>query len=222
VSSRPTQFDREQREVEFSRALAFSDGVFAFAVTLLVTTLDVPRLSGPDQEHQLWEALKDLQPSFLGYAISFAAIGLMWLQHHRLFSRIRRIDATVLWLNLVSLAFVVLIPFTTELMGTYSGLPLAVSVYALNFALAITAYSLLWWYCVRHDMLDAPLTPQALRIELISRGWIIGGFLLSIPIAFASTGFAKYFWAIIGFTQWRLETFLTRRAERRAGDASAG
>jgi uncharacterized membrane protein len=212
VSSRPSEFDREERQVEFARALAFSDGVFAFAVTLLVTTLDVPRLSGPNLDRQLWNALRDLEPNFVAYGISFAAIGLMWLQHHRLFSRIRRIDMVVLWLNLLSLAFVVLIPFTTEVMGKYAGQPVAVCLYALNFALAITAYSVLWWYCVRHDMLDEHLTAQQLRIEVISRAWIIGGFLLSMPIAFLSAGFAKYFWAITSFTQWRLEAFLTRRA----------
>jgi uncharacterized membrane protein len=176
-----------------------------------VTTLDVPDLSGPDQNQQLWQALKDLEPNFLSYGISFAAIGLMWLQHHRLFSRIRRIDASVLWLNLLSLAFVVLIPFATEILGKYENLPVAVSAYSLNFALAIAAYSLLWWYCVRHEMLDEQLTAGQRRIELISRGWIIGGFLLAIPIAFWSTGFAKYFWAITGLTQWRVEVFLTKR-----------
>jgi uncharacterized membrane protein len=212
VSSRPSEFDREEREVEFSRALAFSDGVFAFAVTLLVTTLDVPHLSGPDLDHQLWQALKDLGPNFFSYGISFAVIGLMWLQHHRLFSRIRRIDTTVLWLNLLSLAFVVLIPFTTEILGTYEDVPLGVSIYALNIALAAGAYSLLWWSAMRHDMLGERLTPAQMRIEVISRGWIVAGFLLSIPIAFVDTSFAKLFWAITAISQDQVERYLTRRA----------
>jgi uncharacterized membrane protein len=214
VNRRPSEFDRDQREIEFGRALAFSDGVFAFAVTLLVTTLDVPDLRGPDLDRQLWHALQDLEPNFLSYGISFAAIGLMWLQHHRLFSRIRRIDGAVLWLNLVSLAFIVLMPFTTEILGRYDQVPLAVCVYALNFALAITAYSVLWWYCVRRDMLDEHLTPAQLRIEVISRAWIVGGFLLSMPIAFVDTQWATWFWAITGLTQWRLEVVLSRRLAR--------
>jgi uncharacterized membrane protein len=210
VSTGPTQFDRDEREVEFSRALAFSDGVFAFAVTLLVTTLDVPNLSGPDLEQQLWRALKDLAPGFLSYGISFAVIGLMWMHHHRLFSRIRRIDGTVLWLNLLSLAFVVLIPFVTEILGTYSSEPVAVCVYALDLALAMTTYSLLWWYCSRRDMLGEHLTPRQLRIEVISRAWIVGGFLLSMPIAFVDTGFAKWVWAITGFSQEGVTRLLAR------------
>jgi uncharacterized membrane protein len=212
VSTRPTQFDREEREVEFSRALAFSDGVFAFAVTLLVTGLDIPKdLHGPDLNHQLWEAIRGLGPNFLSYGISFAVIGLMWLHHHRLLSRFRALDATALWLNLLSLSFIVLMPFSTNVLGEYGETPVAVAVYALNIAAATSAYTLLWYYGLRRGMLGEALTPRGVRVELLSRGMIVGGFLLSIPIAYVDTTFAKWFWLISGFVQARVQGRLVKR-----------
>lgn len=214
MSTAPGRFDRDEREVEFSRALAFSDGVFAFAVTLLVTGLDVPKgLHGPDLEHQLWEALKDLSPNFVSYGISFAVIGLMWLHHHRLFSRFRALDTTALWLNLVSLAFIVLIPFSTNVLGEYGDEAVGVSLYALNIAAATAAYTVLWLYGLHRGMLGETLTRRQIRLELLSRSMILSGFLLSIPIAFVSTGFAKWFWAIAAIVQARVQSLLVKRGD---------
>jgi uncharacterized membrane protein len=218
VSRPPTQFDREQREVEFSRALAFSDGVFGVAITLLITTIDVTDVSGPDLESKLWSALRDLDNSLLSYFISFAVIGLMWMHHHRLFSRIHRLDTGALWLNLLSLAFIVLMPFTTELMGRYNDEPVAVASYALNIALAVVAYTLLWWYCAAHDMLGEHLSPAQIRFELGMRLLVAVGFLVSIPVAWLSTQWAQITWAIFGFGQWRLAEWLTRTGRAPVSD----
>lgn len=211
-------FDREEREVEFSRALAFSDGVFGVAITLLITTIDVPDVHGPDLNTKLWNALQDLDSSFVSYFISFAVIGLMWMHHHRLFGRIQRIDSAVLWLNLLSLAFVVLMPFTTDLMGTYNQQPVAVATYALNIALAIFAYTLLWWHCATRDMLGEHLTRAQIREELATRSAAGCGFLVSMPIAWLSPMWAQISWAVFGFGQWRVSRWLERTGRTPVGD----
>ncbi len=214
----PKQFDREEREVEFSRALAFSDGVFGVAITLLITTIDVPRVAGPDLESKLVDALKALDDSILSYFISFAVIGLMWMHHHRLFSRIHRIDTAALWLNLLSLSFIVLMPFTTELMGDYGDEPVSVALYALNIALAVIAYTLLWWYCARRDMLGEHLTAAQIRYELVTRLFVAGGFLVSMPIAFASTRLAQWSWLLFGVAQGSISGWLERTGRTPKGD----
>jgi uncharacterized membrane protein len=209
--SRPArQFDREEREVEFSRALAFSDGVFGVAITLLITTIDVPHVTGPDVESKLTDALKQLDGSFVSYFISFAVIGLMWMHHHRLFSRIRRLDSGALWLNLLSLAFIVLMPFTTELMGDYGDQPIAISLYAFNIALAVAAYTMLWWYCAARDMLGEHLTRAQIRYELVTRLFISIGFLISIPIAYADPRLAQWSWLVFGVGQGMISAWLER------------
>jgi uncharacterized membrane protein len=192
----PTDFDRQEREVEFTRALSFSDGVFAFAITLLVTTIDMPNLSGGDSDDAFLQQLDDLAPFFASYFLSFAVVGLLWLRHHRLFSRIHLLDQRALVINLVLLSFVVLMPFSTEVMARYGDLALGVSTYALNLAIAGGAYTWLWWYCARAGMLGHE-SPDEMRIELGTRLSISGGFLLSIPIAFVDTRAAQFSWILI-------------------------
>jgi uncharacterized membrane protein len=218
VSTSPQGFDREEREIEFSRALAFSDGVFGVAITLLITTIDVPHVTGPDLESKLVDALQALDDSVISYFISFAVIGLMWMHHHRLFSRIRRLDSAALWLNLLSLAFIVLMPFSTELMGDYGDQAVAISVYALNIALAVVSYTLLWWYCAARDMLGEHLTPAQVRYELATRLLIAVGFLVSIPIAFASPRLAQWSWLVFGVGQGMISAWLERTGRAPTAD----
>lgn len=218
MSTSSQGFDREEREIEFGRALAFSDGVFGVAITLLITTIDVPHVTGPDLESKLVDALRALDDSVLSYFISFAVIGLMWMHHHRLFSRIRRLDTAALWLNLLSLAFIVLMPFTTELMGDYGDEPISIALYALNIALAVVSYTLLWWYCAARDMLGEHLTPAQIRYELVGRLFVAVGFLVSIPIAYASPRLAQWSWLVFGVSQGMISGWLERTGRAPTSD----
>jgi len=105
----------EDRE-ETSRIEAFSDGVFAIAITLLVLTLQVPDVHGG-----LWHALLDEWPQFAGYLTSFAIIGIMWVNHHSMFRMIVRSDRILLFLNLLLLLWTALLPFPTNLIARYLG-----------------------------------------------------------------------------------------------------
>jgi uncharacterized membrane protein len=105
----PAEGVRSQ-EREVARIAAFSDGVFAIAITLLALQLEIPFGDRVD----VWAGLRDLWPSFLSFAISFAVIGAYWIAHHRLFSLVERYDRRLLWLNLLALFFIVLMPFTTR------------------------------------------------------------------------------------------------------------
>jgi uncharacterized membrane protein len=133
-------------EKESGRVEAFSDGVFAIAITLLVLELKVPHAGGAGG---LAAALADQWPSYAALLISFATIGIMWLNHHRLFTLIRRVDTPVLLLNLWLLLGVAIVPFPTALIAGYlghDGERLAAVVYAgngLNIALAFWG---LWMY----------------------------------------------------------------------------
>jgi len=218
VSTSPQGFDREEREIEFGRALAFSDGVFGVAITLLITTIDVPHVEGPDLQSKLVDALQALDDSVISYFISFAVIGLMWMHHHRLFSRIRRLDTAALWLNLLSLSFIVLMPFTTELMGDYGDESISIALYALNIALAVVSYTLLWWYCAARDMLGEHLTQAQIRYELVTRLFVAVGFLVSIPIAYASPRLAQWSWLVFGVAQGMTSSWLERTGRAPTAD----
>jgi uncharacterized membrane protein len=122
---------REENEVEFSRIVAFSDGVFAIAITLLVLNLSVPEhIADDDLSTALWEQRQDL----FAYALSFAVIGRFWIVHHRFFGEVTGFDGRLLALNLFYLAWIVLIPFSSQVLGDHGGDTGAIVVYAANLA----------------------------------------------------------------------------------------
>ena len=100
-------------EWDSSRTESFSDGVFAFAITLLVLDLAVSK----SQFHHLWRALADQWPSYMGYATSFLTVGGIWLVHQAMFRRLRYVNKLLMEINLVLLMAVAFLPFPTKLMA---------------------------------------------------------------------------------------------------------
>ncbi len=144
-------------EKETSRLEAFSDGVFAVAITLLILNLKLP--AGLLSDGDLWRALRDEWPAFLAYVISFLTIGVMWLNHHRLFIHIRRIDTALLFINLFLLLIIVFIPFPTALLAEYISLPTqhaAALFYTGTCLLMACGFNGLWFYASYNHRLLAP------------------------------------------------------------------
>ena len=131
---------------ETQRIEAFSDGVFAIAITLLVLELKVP---GVDEDAALGAMLVAQWPHYIALLTSFATIGIMWLNHHRLFRLIRRVDHTLLVLNALLLLGVTVVPFPTALIATHLGHPggrVAAAVYSGTFVFVAIAFNALWRY----------------------------------------------------------------------------
>ena len=143
-----------------NRLEAFSDGVIAVAVTLLVLDIKVPP-EGSDQS--LLHALLHNWPHYAAYVVSFLTIGIIWINHHAMISRLARADHSILILNLLLLMSIVLLPFATELMAAYlrasSGQTLAAGLYAGAFLLMSLVFSAL----NRHILLNRA---HMLRVEL--------------------------------------------------------
>ena len=139
---------------ETARIEAFSDGVFAIAITLLVLDLKVPR-SLP-QGSSLAEALIAQWPTFGAYLTSFATIGIMWINHHYLFTVIRRSDHNLLILNLLLLLMVTFIPYPTSLLAEYFNHPgerLAAVLYSGSFLVIALLFYVLWKYASKDNRL---------------------------------------------------------------------
>ncbi len=126
-----------------NRLESFSDGVIAVAITLLVLDIHVPEGQGETLLH----ALLRNWPHYAAYVVSFMTIGIIWINHHAMISRLARADRSILILNLLLLMSIVLLPFATELMAAYlrdpSGQSLAAAVYAGSFLLMSVAFSVL-------------------------------------------------------------------------------
>jgi uncharacterized membrane protein len=144
-----------------SRLEAFSDGVMAVAITLLVFNLKIPDLATTN----LADDLGSHWPSYLAYLISFVTIGIMWVNHHTLFDKVAQVDRTLLFTNLALLLGVATLPFTTALAATWllssHGRETAVLVYCITLFAISSVFTLLWWYLLRHEHL---LEQQHLKV----------------------------------------------------------
>ena len=123
-----------------NRLESFSDGVIAVAITLLVLNIGVP---GNDTGHSLVHDLGQQWPQYVAYAISFLTIGIIWINHHAMISRLREADHTILILNLLLLMTIGILPFATDLVATHRGKPLAAAIYSGCFMLMAIAFSAL-------------------------------------------------------------------------------
>jgi uncharacterized membrane protein len=183
---------RAENEVEFSRIVAFSDGVFAIAITLLVLNLQIgPGLS----EAQVDDALWDQRDNLIAFAISFAVIGRFWVVHHRFFAEVEAFDGRLMGLNLLYLAWIVLIPFSSQVLGDYGGTTPAVVLYSVNLA-GVVLIGLLMAVKARGSGLTA--TEESVHRETrVRSGYIAGVFLLSVPLAFVIPSLAPYLWLVL-------------------------
>jgi len=147
--------------MDTGRLEAFSDGVFAVAITLLALDLAI---AGPGHGHpSLGSQLADHWPSFAAYVVSFATIGIIWVNHHTLFRNFSEIDRTMLFLNLLLLFFVVTIPFATSTIAAYlrgggKDASLAAAIFEGVFEGMSIAFALLLWWAIRHEHLKVALS----------------------------------------------------------------
>lgn len=154
-----------------SRLEAFSDGVIAVAITLLVLNIDVPPLAHGES---LARALGHQWPAYAAYVVSFLTIGIIWINHHVMIGRLRETDRMILFLNLLLLMSIAILPFATRLMATYlrhsSGQHLAAGVYSGAFFLMAVTFATLNAHVllVKHPMLRQPL-PLELRRRILAR-----------------------------------------------------
>lgn len=167
-----------------SRVEAFSDGVFAIAITLLVLTI-----AQPANYRNLTHELLTRWPSLAAYVVSFAIIGIMWLNHHSLFSSFERIDRGLFYLNLLLLLTITFLPYPTGVLGEAlakgHGTEPAAVFYAITMALNAYAWTALWLYASYHRRLlhaSFPEEERALATMLFSVGVVL--YTLAIGVAF--------------------------------------
>ncbi len=168
-------------QTETSRIEAFSDGMFAIAITLLILEVKVPV---PAEGH-LAQGLLKQWPSYLAFFLSFVYIGVMWMNHHRMFTHIQRSNDTLLVLNLLLLLGVTAVPFPTAVLaanlGTADQKTAAVFYNAVFIVIAIF-FNVLWRYAVSHQLLDKNMSASAASI---SRQYAVGPLMYIVCLALA-------------------------------------
>ena len=175
--------------MDSARLEAFSDGVFAVAITLLALSLVVP---GPGHgAESLGDKFVDAWPSFAGYVVSFLTIGIIWVNHHTLFKNFVGVDRPALFINLLLLFFVVAIPFATKTVADYlapggSNASVAVALFEGVFEGMSLAFGVMFWWSIRHEHLKVRLTAAAARRATIRFGIGNVAYVAAIGVAFVS------------------------------------
>jgi len=200
---------RDEWGIEFSRIVAFSDGVFAIAITLLVLQIDIP-------EHlpagsTLLDELLNQDGDFIAYGISFAVLGKLWLAHHRFFAAVERFDSVLMGLNLLYLAWIVLVPFTSEVLGDHGDNSTGVILYAISLAAVSITFQVQIEYAYRNGLIRPQLRELERRYAGPANFLVAAVFVLSIPVALVSPLVATLMWPIIFFTGRPLADRIARR-----------
>lgn len=176
-------------EMTTSRLEAFSDGVIAIIVTIMVLELRSP--SPPT-----WPALLRGAPIFLSYGLSFLVVAIMWVNHHHLIHAVREVTARLLWSNLNLLFWMSLVPFVTEFLGKNYHLPMAVALYGIDLALCGSSFYLLRSELVRQSRHDANLIEYHASVQrknLLSAGL----YFLAAPLAYVSIYLSFFVFVLI-------------------------
>ena len=128
-----------------NRLEAFSDGMFAIIITLLILELKVPHLE-TNSAHDFFQSLKELVPKFLSFIFTFFLLSIFWVNHHSILHKIEKVDTSLLWLNILFLFFSSLFPFIAAFIGDYPMNPFVVALYPLNMLFAGLVLRKFWKY----------------------------------------------------------------------------
>src|SRR5436305_2732436 len=206
----PRRYKRGGPDLEFNRFAGLSDGVFAIAMTLLVVTIGEPTVSAA----RISSHIEGLLPQIFAFFLSFAVIGRYWLAHHQFMSLLTSISERLLWSNLVYLALIAFLPFTTGLFGDYNAVGEVVAIYALNVAAISFLEVVMFAVAHRGGNFEKPLPQDVYRYAAMESSVPVVVFMVSIPLAFVSHYAAYACWASLLV----LEPIVARR---RPADADA-
>ena len=176
---------------DLGRIVAFTDGVMAVAITLLVLNVEVPDLRA---DQSLGDALvDDILPSLGAYALAFALVGRFWVIHHNLFEKLRSFDRTLMTLNLIFLALIALMPFSAQLYDVYTSRPAAAAVLGATLGLVALMNGAMTAHVLRRGFVHEDRREETEPSLTVGFG-LTTVFLISVPAAFLSVHIAEALW----------------------------
>ena len=199
-------------EKETTRIEAFSDGVFAIAITLLVLDLKVPDFEGAITQNQLMNYLRVQWPSYTAFSVSFFSIFIMWVNHHKIFKQIYKRNTAIMFANGLLLFLATSMSYTTALLSRYFNSPashLVTAIYSGLFVLINLSFNLLW-HVASHDaqLLRPELTPM--HIKAIRQSYLYAlpvhsaAFILSFISPVAAIALCLLLWTFWAFYSKKL------------------
>jgi uncharacterized membrane protein len=184
--------------IDGDRITAFSDSVFAFAATLLVLKIELPKVPASLLETNFTQELMRIAPAYGANFISFLIIAYYWRVHHTLFILIKKYDNILIWLNMLTLIFVSFLPFPIDLFGEYPSVVPVMIFYAGSITVVGVLLVIMWIYSShRHRLIDSGLSKEAIRYYTLNLAIAPFVFLCSIPLSYYSHVVGKISWVFV-------------------------
>jgi uncharacterized membrane protein len=205
----------EELHLTKGRLEALSDGIFAFAMTLLVIGLNLPDKAALVQSNAFaLQFLLSLYSDFFHYVLAFLILGAFWLSQHQQFHSVRVPDKTFIWINLLTLMFVALLPFSTSFSGDFPHASMGAMVFEANLCIIGLGMSCQWWYATK----DCRLTEHTLKPAYI-RGVLIGNLIvptvsvIAILVALTGSLWSSALYMTLPFVDYAVDRYYRRREE---------
>jgi uncharacterized membrane protein len=184
--------------LEFDRVAFFSDALYAIAMTPLIVVIEVPDIPEDVQDDPaaLWAAIREQLPGLFAFFLAFYLLSRFWVAHHSFVSSLAAYNRALISMNMVYLAFVASLPFTSGLVGRYFSNPVSVALFAAALFVISSMETVMFWYAHRAGLLRIPLSPSVFRAGLANSTLPSVLFGLSIPLAFVSSRLAVLLWLL--------------------------
>jgi uncharacterized membrane protein len=185
-------------KVKPEHVVSFGDAIFAFAITLMTLSIDIPDLPPNLTESQLLSRLYDMYPQVESYIISFAVIAMFWISYHQVFNFIRESHISMVYLNLLFLLLITFLSITTSLVINYGSYQIPYVIYSILVIMTSSLLALIWWHATKdYRLVDKNIHPLFVRGVMANLLLIPFVFAISILVSFFDLDIAQYLWLII-------------------------
>lgn len=185
-------------KVKPEHVVSFGDAIFAFAITFMTLSIDIPDLPANLTESQLLSRLYDMYPQVESYIISFAVIAIFWVSYHQVFNFIKESHISMVYLNLLFLLFITFLSVTTSLVINYGSYQIPYLLYCILVIMTSSLLALIWWFGTKdYRLIDKNVHPLLIRGLMVNLLLVPFVFAISILVSFFDLDIAQYFWLII-------------------------
>jgi uncharacterized membrane protein len=185
-------------KVKPEHVISFGDAIFAFAITLMTLSIDIPDLPPNLTESQLLSRLYDMYPQVESYIISFAVIAIFWIAYHQVFNFIKESHISMVYLNLLFLLLITFLSITTSLVIDYGSYQISYVIYCIVVIMTSSLLALIWWLATRdHRLVEKDIHPLLVRGLMVNLLLFPFVFAISILVSFFNLDIAQYLWLII-------------------------
>jgi uncharacterized membrane protein len=185
-------------KVKPEHVVSFGDAIFAFAITFMTLSIDIPDLPPNLTESQVVSRLYEMYPQVESYIISFAVIAIFWIAYHQVFNFITRSRISMVYLNLLFLLLITFLSITTSLVINYGSYQIPYVIYCIVVIMTSSLLALIWWYATKdYRLVDKDIHPLLIRGIMVNLLLIPFVFAISILVSFFNLDIAQYLWLII-------------------------